>query len=127
MGVYGIWLHTWGDPLATSAPTKPRKAHRLTPREAYAQQIDLVESGKEITFELGPIYIKPFITVLRSTVYPEKGRKFIVFQEGRAADGTPNGKRGKFWDSNKSLEIAKWILEREGRPYSAYNPGETAS
>ena len=29
MGVYGVWFHTWGDPLAAKA--KPKAAHKLTP------------------------------------------------------------------------------------------------
>jgi hypothetical protein len=117
MGFYGTWTQTWGDPLAARTVVKSKREHKLTPREVFAQQIDAVESGREIVFELGEIYVKPFITILRNPTYPALGKRFVVFQEGRGCDGSPSGKRGKVWDTNHSLDIAKWVLEREGHLY----------
>ncbi|TFH34869.1 MAG: hypothetical protein E4G93_04635 [Dehalococcoidia bacterium] len=92
---------------------------KLSPRDAMALQIEAVERGKEIVFRLGEIYIKPFITVAHNTEYPVKGKKFVVFQEAAGADNNPGGKRGKFWDTSNSKDIAKWVLEREGHVYQS--------
>ncbi len=127
MGVYGLWMHTWGDPLAAIAKAKPARERKLTPREVVSRQIESVERGGVIVYELGQIYVKPFITVLRNASYPAEGKEYIVFQEGRADDGTPSGKRGKFWDTNKPMDIAKWLLEREGRLYTAPIRTDTAA
>ena len=91
----------------------------LSPKDAMAQQIDALESGKELVFRLGQIYVKPYITVLHNPEHPGKGKKFIAFQEGAGADGKPSGNRGKFYDTNNAKDFASWILEREGHLYEA--------
>ena len=78
-----------------------------------------MQRDEEIVYQLGEIYVKPFITVVRNAAYPGKGKEFIVYQEAKGDDGTPGGKRGKFWDASKPLDVAKWLLEREGRLYKS--------
>jgi hypothetical protein len=119
MGVYGLWMRTWGDPRAAIAKVKPVREHKLTPRDIVSRQIESVERGGAIVYELGAIYIKPFITIVKNASYPVQGKEYTVFQEGRADDGAPSGKRGRFWDTNKSSDIARWLLEREGRLFRA--------
>ena len=126
MGVYGLWFHTWGDP-AVAMKAKPKRVHKATPREVIATQIESLEGGKEVVYQLGAIYIKPFITVVRNESYPVKGKEFIVYQESKAADGTPSGNRGKFWDASKPLDVAKWLLEREGKLYRSQAPVTTSA
>ncbi|MBN1152803.1 MAG: hypothetical protein JXA58_06280 [Dehalococcoidia bacterium] len=92
-------------------------AKKLSPKDMMAQEMDALQSGKELEFRLGQIYVKPFITVVHNPEYPGKGKKFLAFQDGLGADGKPSGKRGKFWETDKSKEIAAWILEREGAIY----------
>jgi len=89
---------------------------KLSPKDALAQQMDAIPAGSEMVFKLGQIYVKPFITVTVNPEYP-KGKKFIVFQEAADADARPSGKRGKFWETSNSKEIAGWLLEREGQVY----------
>lgn len=114
MTVYGTFTHVWGDPAALHIT---KRAHKMTRREMMAQQIEAVESGKDIVFQLGKIYIKPYITVHRNEAYPVKGKRYSLFQEARGEDGLPGGKRGGFWDTNNAAEISKWVLEREGSFY----------
>ncbi len=90
---------------------------KQSPKEALAAQIDAIESGKEMVFRLGHIYVKPFITVAHNSDYPGKGKKFIAFQESAGADNKPVGSRGKFYDTNNAKDIAGWLLEREGVIY----------
>jgi len=92
------------------------KEKKLSPKDAMAQQIEAIESGKEMVFRLGQIYVKPFITVVHN---PEGSKKFTVWQEAADGAGQPSGKRGKFWDTSNAKEIAAWILDREGHVYSA--------
>jgi hypothetical protein len=92
-------------------------AKKLSVKDAMAQHIDAMESGKELVFRLGEIYVKPFITIAHNPDYPAKGKKYIAFQEGAGPDNKPGGKRGKFWETNNTKEIASWILDREGHPY----------
>lgn len=89
--------------------------NKLSPRDAIAQQIEAMESGKELVFRLGEIYVKPFITIAHNPEHPAKGKRYIVFQEAAGPDNRPGGKRGKFWDTNNAKEIASWVLNREGR------------
>ena len=89
---------------------QPKKA---TPRDLMAGQIDALEPAKEISFKLGEIYVKPFITVVRNT----SGKKFTVYQDGKDQAGKPAGKRGKVWDVDHARDIANWLSEREGTLY----------
>ena len=93
----------------------PESVKKLSPKDAMAAQIDTLDTGKEITFKLGQIYVKPYITIVRNA----SGKRFTVFQDGKDDAGNPSGKRGKFWDTEKAMDIAKWILEREGQLYMA--------
>jgi hypothetical protein len=88
---------------------------KLSPKDAMAEQIEAVTGGEEITFKLGQIYVKPYVTV----VHNPSGKRFTVYQDGKDDAGNPAGKRGKFWDTEKAKDIAGWILEREGQIYKA--------
>jgi len=100
--------------LKSDSPVKEKK---LSPKDAMAQKIDAIAAGSELVFKLGQIYVKPFITVSVNPEYPGKGKKYIIFQEAAGSDAKPSGKRGKFWETNNSKEIAGWVLEREGTVY----------
>jgi hypothetical protein len=93
---------------------EPQKAKKLGPKEQMAEQLDLLEPGKEITYKLGAIYVKPFITVVRN----EKGKKFTVLQDGADAAGAPAGTRNKLWDVNHAKDVASWVIDRGGGFYS---------
>ena len=93
------------------------KEKKLSPKDAMAQRIDAVAAGSELVFKLGQIYVKPFITVTVNPDYPGKGKKYIIFQEAADTEAKPSGKRGKFWETSNSKEIAGWVLEREGTVY----------
>ncbi len=98
---------------AASAVEATHKDRKVTPKEVMMEQIDATEPGQEITFRLGEIYVKPFITV----VHNAQGKKYTVFQDGKDAEGKPAGARGKLWDTNHSKEIVKWIMDRDGTLY----------
>jgi hypothetical protein len=93
------------------------KEKKLSPKEIMTGQIETLETGKEMLFRLGPIYVKPFITIVHNPEYPGKGKKFIAYQEGAGPDSKPSGLRGKFYDTNNAKDIAAWVLEREGSIY----------
>lgn len=101
-----------------TAEAKPGKQKKASPKDLMAQQIEEVEAGKELTYKLGDIYVKPYITIHKNTDYPAHGKKFVVYQEGKAVDGSPSGNRGRFWETNNAAEIAGWMLEREGKLYA---------
>lgn len=107
-----FWNKKSGESATEAQPAKQKKA---TPKDLLAQQMEQVEPGKEITYKLGEIYVKPYITVHRNPEYPGTGKKFVVYQEAKASDGSPTGNRGRFWDTNNAVEIARWVLDREGK------------
>jgi hypothetical protein len=96
-----------------AAEREPQKAKKASPRDLMIEEINAIEVGKEITFKLGVIYVKPYITIVRNAT----GKRFVVYQDGKDAAGKPAGKRGKFWDANEAKDIVNWILEREGALY----------
>ncbi len=108
-----FWKKDKGSATAT-AESGVQKPKKTTPRDLMAEQMDAIEPGKEITYKLGEIYVKPYITVVRNT----EGKKFTVYQDGKNAEGKPTGNRGKFWDANDAMEIARWVIEREGTVYT---------
>ena len=93
------------------------KQKKATPKDLMVQQLEAIEADEELTYKLGEIYVKPYITVARNQGYPEKGKKYVVYQEGKAVNGSPSGNRGRFWETNNPGEIAAWMLEREGKLY----------
>jgi len=96
-----------------AAEKEPQRAKKASPRDLMIDEINAVEVGKEITYKLGVIYVKPYITIARNAT----GKRFVVYQDGKDAAGNPAGKRGKFWDANEAKDIAGWIIEREGTLY----------
>lgn len=98
---------------AVAAGTEAQKPKKATPKDLLTEQINAVEPGKELTYRLGEIYVKPYITIVRNT----EGKKFTVYQDSKDAAGNPSGNRGKFWDTNEAKEISGWIIEREGTVY----------
>ncbi len=107
-----FWKKDKGSAAATAA-TQPPKAKKVTPRDQLMEKLNAIEAGKEITYKLGPIYTKPYITVAHNT----EGKKFTVYQDAKDESGKPMGKRGKVWDANEAKDIATWIVEREGTVY----------
>jgi len=95
------------------AVAAPEKAKKVSPSDALVGKLESLPAGKEITFRLGEIYVKPYISVARNAT----GKKFTVFQDGKDAENKPLGKRGKFWDADKAKDIVHWIVEREGTIY----------
>ena len=91
----------------------PEKAKKVSPSDVLVGQMDSLEAGKEMTFRLGEIYVKPYISVARNAT----GKKFTVYQDGKDAANKPLGKRGKFWDTDHAKDIVHWIVEREGTVY----------
>jgi hypothetical protein len=89
------------------------KTKKLSPRDEMIGRLDALEAGKEMTFKLGEIYVKPYITIVRNA----SGKKFTALQDSKDAAGLPAGKRGKFWDVDKAKDIVNWVVEREGKPY----------
>ena len=98
---------------AVAAVKDAEKVKKVSPKDVMSAQIDALEAGKEISFKLGEIYVKPYITVVRNAT----GKQFTVYQDGKDAAGKPAGKRGKFWDVDHSKDIVNWICEREGTLY----------
>lgn len=94
------------------------KQKKVTPKDLMAQQLEAIEAGKDLTYKLGEIYVKPYITVTKNADYPDRGKQFIVYQEGKAVDGSPSGNRGRFWETNSAGEIATWMMDREGKLYA---------
>ncbi len=105
---------------ATTAAQSP-KVKKATPRDLLMEELNAIEPGGEITYKLGPIYTKPFITVAHNT----EGKKFTVYQDAIDQSGNPMGKRGKVWDANEAKDIATWIVEREGAVYQAQTSSAT--
>lgn len=98
---------------AVATRVEATKAKKVTPKDLLIEQIDAIEPGKEITYKLGEIYVKPYISV----VHNAEGKKFTVYQDGKDAAGNPSGKRGHFWDTNQAKDIAGWLIERDGTVY----------
>ncbi len=95
------------------AERQPGRANKASPRDLMIDEINAIEVGKEITFRLGGVYAKPYVTIIRNAI----GKRFVVYQDGQDAAGRPAGRRAKFWDANEAKDIASWILEREGTLY----------
>ena len=99
------------DKGGVTAPGKGTEApKKLTPKEIMIGQLEAIETDKEITFKLGAIYVKPYVTIVRNAA----GKRFTVYQDGKDEEGNPAGKRGKFWDADHAKDIVNWIVEREG-------------
>lgn len=101
-----------------TAEQQPAKQKKVTPKDLMAQQMEAIDAGKELTYKLGDIYVKPYITVQRNPNHPGTGKKFVVLQESKTTDGSPSGNRGQFWETNNAAEIAGWVLEREGKLFA---------
>ena len=101
---------------AAPAKVKPAKVKKLSPREILEAKILALQPEEAISYKLADIFGGGLAVAMLNPNYPAKGRKFALLTE-TLVNGKPSGKRKYLWDYNKSIDIAKWILERNGTPY----------
>ena len=102
------------------------KAAKLSPNEILANQIDQqLTPGQTLRFkikipetsELGPRKFEAgFINVELNPQYPQKGKKY-VFSAENMVNGMPGGKRTIMYETDKSIELATSVLDRNAAPF----------
>ncbi len=100
----------------STAAAKPEKAKKLSPQDALAGEIEQLTPEKSISYKLPPIFGDCLAIVVLNPEYPGKGKKYSMLTE-EFTGGKPSGKKRRLWDADKAKDIAKWILERNGKPF----------
>jgi hypothetical protein len=89
---------------------------QASPKERLVEQFEQLQSGEEITFVLSETFGGWLATVFCNPEHPDKGKRFFLYTDARI-DGQPAGKRRLLWSSNKSKDLAEWVLNRNGEPF----------
>ncbi len=93
------------------------KAKPLSPREVMIKKIEALIPGQAVSYSLPETFGGGLAVVTPNPTYPNKGRKYLLCTE-TLTDGKPSGKRRTLWESDKPMELAKWIQERLGQPFA---------
>ncbi len=88
----------------------------LSPKKTIMGEIEALTNDHVLTYKLGEAYwggLGAYTMVELNKEYPQKGKKYLIFTDNMG-ENKPAGTRKKLWTSNKSKEIAGWILDKEG-------------
>ena len=105
-----------GQPTFTPEQEEAKaKAKNLAPYMALAGRIEQITLGQTLRFKIPEpeTWGGGFLTVELNPQYPQKGRKYILSTEN-IVNGMPGGKKIIMYDSDKSIEIANSIHDRNG-------------
>lgn len=96
------------------------KAKKLSPKDILAEQIEKLTSGQVLYFKVPESWGGDFIAIELNPQYPEKpkSKKYLLGVEN-IVNGQPGGKKTSIGDSDKPIELAKWVLDRQGEPFVA--------
>ena len=94
------------------------KAKKLSPNEVLANKIEQLTPGQNLRYKIPQpqTWGGDFITVELNPQYPQKGRKYILSIE-KTVQGMPGGNKTIMYESDKSIELATSVLERNGEPF----------
>jgi hypothetical protein len=79
-------------------------------------EMEQLASGQMLTYKLPELYwsnFAAFIIAELNPEYPKKGKKYNMFLDG-IADGKPEGKKRRYYESNKPEEYAESVITRQG-------------
>jgi len=102
---------------AKAIEAKPQKVKKLSPKAIIVSKVEQLDPGESVSYRLAEVYGGGLAVVELNPQYPENGKKYFLSLE-QIVDGKPEGKRGRFWNSNRPKDLAGWILERGGELYS---------
>ena len=107
--------HAAGQPtLRPEQEEAKAKAKKLAPYMALAGRIEQITPGQSLRHKIvRETWGGDFVTVELNPQYPQKGRKYILSIENMV-NGMPGGKKTIMYDSDKSIEIANSIHDRDG-------------
>jgi len=110
--------HATGRPaLKPEQQEAKTKAKKLAPYMALADRIEQLIPGQILRFKIPETWGGNFITVELNPQYPQTGRKYILSMEN-AVQGVPSGKRTIMYVSDKPVEIAASIIDRNGELFT---------
>jgi len=97
--------------------TEGAREKKLSPKEVITNEIEQLAPGQALSYKHTETFGGGLTVVELNPQYPEKGKKYNVSTE-ELVDNKPAGKRRRLFDSNKPKDVASWILDRDGTPFS---------
>ena len=111
--------HALGQPVLKPEQEEAKAmAKKLTPYMALASRIEQLTPGQILRFKIPETWGGNFITVKLNPQDPQTGRKYILSMEN-AVHGMPGQKRTIMYVSDKPIEIAASIMDRNGELFVA--------
>lgn len=111
--------HALGQPTFTPQQEEARaKTKKLTPYMTLASRIEQLIPGQTLRFKIPDTWGGSFIAVELNPQYNEGGRKYILSIEN-AVNGMPGDKRTIMYVTDKPIEIAASIMDRNGELFVA--------
>ena len=122
-----FWKKKQEDKPAEAGATvaKQAKIKKLSPKDILEAKILALQTDEAVMYQLSATFGGGLAVVTINPKYPEKGKKFALLTETLVND-KPSGKRQFLWDYNKPGDIARWILDRNGKEYEA-TPADTTA
>jgi len=96
---------------------KAAKVKPPSPGDIMTGEIERLSAGQVLRYQLPEVYGGDFAVIQANPDYPQKGKRYRLGSE-RMVDGKPAGKINFIWDTDKPMDLAKWILERNGMPFN---------
>ena len=109
----------WKKKPASENDVKIAKVKKLSPKEELENIIMALHGSEVVNYRLSETFGGGLAVVGINPKYPEKSKKQFTLYTETIIDGKPSGKRQFLWDYNKASDMARWILDRNGKPFDA--------
>jgi hypothetical protein len=91
---------------------------KLTQKEIMSH-IEQLSPGKSLSYWLPEVYGDQLAVVEFNTMYPWRGRKYILSMQA-LVECKPNGEKTLVLESNEAKDIAAWVSRSRGVPYPSH-------
>ena len=84
-----------------------------------AGEMEQLTPGQTLIYKLPEFYwsgLGAFLIAELNTLYPQKGRKYIMSRDD-IADGKPAGKKARMFESNKPTDFGELVSRRQGERF----------
>jgi hypothetical protein len=89
-------------------------ASREILKKKIKEEVEDLSRGQAIIYLLPEYYsFGPYLGVEMNPTFPQKGKKYLMFTD-EMAEGKPAGKKTYVTSTNKELDYADWVAEKDG-------------
>jgi hypothetical protein len=101
---------------------KQMQVKEPTPREILmdkiTKEVEALTEGQSVIYQLADFFVfARFLGIELNPAFPQKGKKYCMFAYSHMADGKPAGQKSISASTNKAVDYAYWVADRDSDQY----------